>query len=52
MMFLQCERLIEEITLSRLRERGVTLIKVSIAEAPGQEAQYTRKFVGAHLQLL
>ena len=41
----QCDRLVEQFTLPKLAERRISLVKVSVSEAPGQEAQYTRKFL-------
>ena len=39
-----CSKIIESYTMARLLARGITVIHVTVSEAPGQDATYSRTF--------
>lgn len=39
-----CSKIIESYTMPRLVARGITVIHVTVSEAPGQDATYSRTF--------
>ena len=39
-------RVIDELGVEKLVKRGITALEVSVAEAPSQEARYTRPLAG------
>ena len=39
-----CTKIIESYTMKRLTDRGITVLHVTVSEAPGQDATYSRTF--------
>ena len=39
-----CSKIIESYTMARLMARGIAVIHVTVSEAPGQDATYSRTF--------